>query len=131
MRREPEIRVFCREMPLDLFLGMLTSERFAERLREQLAILDDRRKLKHVPEWQAVEAMRRELDRSWRQQDREQRGEWVICLPRSGEPFSVPVAVVRKYDNNGNTHIATPHQALGFFMAPEMLEPGGSPYGSA
>ena len=129
MRPHNEIRVFAREMPLDLFLGMLTSEQFKAQLYKQLACLDDRRKLKHVEEWQVVEAMRKELDRSWRPQDREQTGEWVICLPRSGEPFSVPVAVVRKYDNNGNTYIATSCKGLGFFMAPEMLEPSGSPYG--
>jgi hypothetical protein len=122
MSTEREIRVWYREMPLDGFLGLLTTQKFRSHLDEPFlarAILE---------EWEQVEAMRKELDRSQRPMDGATTGEWVICLPVRGDSFSAAVAVVRKYANNGNTYVATSDPKLGAILASELLPPGGSFY---
>ena len=127
MRLEGEqaVYVFEREMPVDNFLGMLTTEQFYHQLHQRLELYPTwgRPPMGDCDEAKAVKGMQAELNGSYCPMDGEEmRGEWVLCLPLRGDPYPQPVAVVRKWDNNGNTQIATPHRDLGFFMAYNLAE---------
>jgi hypothetical protein len=128
MSTEREMRVWYREMPLDGFLGLLTTQKFRSHLDAQLTLGQPFLARAILEEWEQVEAMRKELDRSQRPMDGATTGEWVICLPVRGDSFSAAVAVVRKYANNGNTYVATSDPKLGALLASELLPPGGSFY---
>jgi hypothetical protein len=122
------IRVFAREMPLDGFTGMVDLNGLSQHLSAEIKLHRFDHASAILGMWEQVRAMQRELDTVQSRQDEEKTGEWVICLPVKGDPFAQPVAVVRKYSNNGNTYVATPHLELGFFMAFELIPLGVTSY---
>jgi hypothetical protein len=122
------IRVFCREMPLDLFTGMATTEEWLDQMRRDWALQSQGEPFEQCGEYKEVRALQAALNDAYSREDREERGEWVICLPIADHPFAQPVVVVRKYDNNGNTYLATRSLELGFIMAPEILPLGFRSY---
>tara|TARA_Y100001938_G_C8023734_1_gene396815 strand:+ start:212 stop:613 length:402 start_codon:yes stop_codon:yes gene_type:complete len=126
--RRARIRVFCREMPLDLFTGMATTEEWLEQMERDWRLQGGEGPLMNCREYKHVRALQASLDRVRSPEDREQRDEWVISLPIQGDPFAQPVAVVRKYDNNGNTYLATRSLELGFIMGREILPLGFQSY---
>ena len=128
MSTEPKIRVFSRAMPLDLFTGMATTEEWLELMRPDWRLQGQRKPLEQSGEYKEVKALQSALNDAYSRQDEDQTGEWVICLPLADHPFAQPVAVVRKYSNNGNTYIATRWAELGFIMAPEILPLGSRSY---
>ncbi len=129
MRPQPErsVRVFARESPLDLFTGLSDTDDWLSQMQRDWK-LQSRRGFYECEDYEQVKAMQRALDGAHSRQDGEKTGEWVICMPIFGHPFAQPVAVVRKYCNNGNTYLATPYLDLGFFMAFELIPLGATSY---
>lgn len=126
--RRARIRVFCREMPLDSFTGMATTEEWLEQMGRDWRSMSQGKPFEQCGEYKEVRALQAALNDAYSREDREERGEWVISLPIQGDPFAQPVAVVRKYDNNGNTYLATRSLELGFIMGREILPLGFRSY---
>jgi len=126
--RRAQIRIFCREMPLDLFTGMATTEEWLEQMERDWRLQGGEGPIINSREYKHVRALQASLDRARSREDGDERGEWVICLPVQGDPCAQPVAVVRKYDNNGNTYLATRSLELGFIMGREILPLGFQSY---
>ena len=126
--RRAMIRVYCREMPLDSFTGMATTKEWLEQMGRDWRSMSQGEPIEECGEYRHVRALQASLDRARSPEDRDQTGEWVISLPIQGDPFAQPVAVVRKYENNGNTYLATRSMELGFIMGREILPLGFQSY---